>query len=385
MTYDIGLIGVGKLGICLGLCLEKAGFKILCNDININLLDLIKNKQLISTEPLVEQLLNVSKNVIVTYDQNEIFEKNIIFILVPTPSLPDGSYDHSAIEHIVDNLNKYYKYKNYLEKKYIVICSTVMPKYCDNLQERLSKYNIEVNYSPEFIAQGTIIRDMLNPDIVLIGERSKESGDILENIYNKFVDNNPKICRLSPLEAEITKISLNCFLTTKIAFANCIGDLVKTVGGNPNKVLSAIGSDSRVGNKYLKWGYGFGGPCFPRDNRALNFFAKNNNIINNIGEATDKSNSLHLEYQYTYILNNIPKDNNILFTYITYKPDSSILEESQQLKLAIRLNNTGYNIYVLNSDNLNEDVKSMYSMIGFKFINSIDEINNFININTFFF
>ena len=259
-----------------------------------------------------------------------------------------------------------------------------MPTYCDNLQSRLSKYNIEINYNPEFIAQGSIIKDMNNPDMVLIGERSKESGDIIEHIYKIFVNNTPKICRVTPLEAEITKIALNCFLTTKISFANCIGDLVKKMGGNPHNVLSAIGADSRIGNKYLRWGYGFGGPCFPRDNRALNFFARQHNIINNIGEATDINNKVHLTQLLSQIQEKFSKDTNILFTYVSYKPDSIILEESQQLQLAIALQESGYNVYIKERDIVKQNIIKNYPNVKFNYISYNDIVDNYLDINSYF-
>src|SRR5690606_20436380 len=116
-------------------------------------------------------------------------------------------------------------------------------------------------------------------DMVLIGEETEEVGNILENIYN-ILSPSAKICRMSPTSAEITKLAINCFITTKIAFANMIGDIAsktnensKTIT-NSEDILNAIGSDSRIGQKCLKYGYGFGGPCFPRDNRALGKYAK---------------------------------------------------------------------------------------------------------------
>jgi len=380
---EIGFLGIGRLGICLALSLEQSGFSIVCNDINASMLDLIKNKTLQSSEPSVNEMLSKSKNIKIAVNDNEVFDKSLIFVLVATPSLPDGSYDHSSIEQIALNIEKYYENKTLFDKKYIVICSTVMPMYCDSLQSRLSKYNVEINYNPEFIAQGSIIRDMNSPDMVLIGERSKEAGDLIENVYRRFVKNTPKYCRMSALEAEITKISLNCFLTTKIAFANCIGDLVKSVGGNPHNVLSAIGSDSRIGNKYLGWGYGFGGPCFPRDNRALNFFARQHDVVNNIGEATDISNKIHLANLLSQIQAKFTKDINILFTYVSYKADSIILEESQQLQLALALQNDGYNVYIKERDIVKESIQTNYPNAKFNFVVSSDSLDNCVDINNY--
>ena len=380
----ISIIGVGKLGLCLALSLEKGGFDVICNDIDINMLDSIKNKTLISSEPSINEMLSDAKNINITYNLNEVLDNNLIFILVATPSLPDGSYNHSSIDKIVIDIEKYYENREVFNKKYIVICSTVMPTYCDSIQTKLNKYNIEVNYNPEFIAQGSIIRDMNNPDMVLIGESSKEAGDIIEYVYKQFVKNTPTYCRVSPTEAEITKIALNCFLTTKISFANCIGDLVKKVGGNPHNVLSAIGADSRIGNKYLRWGYGFGGPCFPRDNRALNFFARQHDIINNIGEATDINNKIHLTYLVSQIQKNISKDINILFTSVSYKPDSIILEESQQLQLAIALQESGYNIYIKERDIVKQHIIRDYPNTKFNYISYDDTVDNCVDINTYF-
>jgi nucleotide sugar dehydrogenase len=220
-------------------------------------------------------------------------------------------------------------------------------------------------------------------DIVLIGESSKDAGDIIEQLYRKFIKNNPVYCRVTPLEAEITKIALNCFLTTKIAFANCIGDLSKKVGANPHNILSTIGSDSRIGNKYLRWGHGFGGPCFPRDNRALNFFARQHNIINNIGEATDLSNKEHFYNLINLIKNNISKDTNILFTYLSYKPESNILEESQQLQLALTLQDYGYIIYIKEKPIIKEYISKFYPNAKFNYLSNNQIINNYIDINIF--
>jgi len=366
---DIGIIGVGRLGICLALSLEEGGFHPLCTDISAYTLDCIEKRTLESLEPGVSEMLTESKNIQTTHNIKNVIDKKVIFVLVATPSLPDGSYDHSAIESVIDDINKYCSGKSVFDKKYIVICSTVMPEYCNTLQTRLSKYNIEICYNPEFIAQGSILRDMRNPDMVLIGESSRKAGDIIEEIYKKIVHNTPKICRMSPTEAEITKISLNCFLTTKIAFANCIGDIVKSIDGDPTKVLSAIGSDSRVGSKYLRWGHGFGGPCFPRDNRAINFFARQHSLTNLIGESTDVSNKMHIANLVSYIKKTVSVDKKILFTYLSYKPDSTIIEESQQLQLALQLSREGYSIYVKERESVRGFILRDYPDSKFVYIN----------------
>jgi UDPglucose 6-dehydrogenase len=116
---------------------------------------------------------------------------------------------------------------------------------------------------------------LLQPDMVLIGQGSKEAGDVLEAIYARICDNTPVVKRMSVDSAEICKLAVNCFVTTKIAFANMIGDMADlTEGADKHDILGAVGADTRIGHKYLRPGFGYGGPCFPRDNRALGAYAK---------------------------------------------------------------------------------------------------------------
>jgi len=377
---NIGIIGVGKLGVCLALTLENVGYNVLCYDINESILDSIKNKSLVSYEPKVTQMLLNSKNINVTNNLEDILKLNTVFILVATPSKKDGSYDHFAIDSLIDNILKL----SSVQTKHLVIVSTVMPKYTDYVQEKLNNLNINVSYNPEFIAQGSIIHDTTYPDMILIGERDKDSGDIIENIYMKIIRNTPTICRMTPLEAEITKISLNCFLTTKIAFANSVGDLALSQNCNPSNILNAIGSDSRIGKKYLKYGFGFGGPCLPRDNRAYNFFADITNCKNIIGESVDKANTIHSDYVFNYIKNILEKTNkSALFTQVSFKVNSSLLVESQQLQLALKLSDCGVNVYVNETDYIKEQVNLEYKDNKLIFINNVNNINNYIDIIKF--
>ena len=384
MSDTIGIIGVGKLGICLALTLEKAGFNILCYDINSSLLDSIQEKTYISNEPFVNDLLENAKNINITKNIIDIFNLNTIFILVATPSLPNDSYDHSAIDKIIDNyLYSYNRLKDINIKRNIIIASTVMPQYCNSIQEKVDDLNTEIIYNPEFIAQGSIIIDMVHPDMVLIGSKTKEGLEIIKKIYNKFIKNTPVYSEMSLLEAEITKIALNCFITTKITFANIIGDIVKYAGGNPNNVLNAIGSDSRIGKKCLNWGFGYGGPCFPRDNRALNFFARSQNLLNEIGEATDSSNKKHLNTLLYLIKNKLQsKNKSIVFTSLSYKTNSIIIEESQQLQIAIELIKSGYNVIIKERDEVKDIVIKHYPEILPNFVNSLDSTIEYVYIDS---
>jgi nucleotide sugar dehydrogenase len=362
----ICVIGVGKLGICLSLCLASHDYKIIGIDKCSQMIESIKNDSYRSCEPHVEELLNKYKdNLELTTDISVVCRSKLIFVVVPTPSLPDNSYDHSAINSIIEELITFGKQDVHRD---LVICCTTMPGYCESVQDKLKDYNYNVSYNPEFIAQGNIIQGMYKPDIVLIGESSVDSGNILVDLYTKICKNTPVFCRMSLLEAEITKISINCFITTKIAFANMIGDTVIASGYNPDKVLNAIGSDSRIGNKYLNWGYGFGGPCFPRDNRALGKYLHDNGLYSDICEATDSANNKHLEEQIKqFKLSHYDISKDVVINSVSYKPASILIEESQQLKFAVRLAKDGYNVTIFERQCVIEAVKNKFGDI-FKFI-----------------
>ena len=147
--------------------------------------------------------------------------------------MSDGRYDHQQIDNVISQIINIGKQK---KQKYLIISCTVKPGFSDSIKERLKKLGYIISYNPEFIAQGNIVDDLQNPDIVLIGEGSTEAGEIIFNIYKNILLNKPSVHRMSPKEAEITKISLNCYLTTKIAFSNLIGDIAIRSGCDENKI-----------------------------------------------------------------------------------------------------------------------------------------------------
>ena len=344
MNKKISIIGVGKLGLCLSLNLEKIGYEVIGVDISQDYIESLSNKTFESSEPFVNDYLKESKNILFTTDLKKSLESDIIFLVVSTPSTNDFKYDHGAIERVVEGLKEFGVQD---KRKELVINCTTFPGYCDDLQNRIKEYNYKVSYNPEFIAQGSIIMDQVNADNALIGEYDEVSGDVIEKIYRELCNNNITINRMSPIEAELTKLSVNCFLTTKISYANMIGDICNRYGANPNKVLSAIGTDSRIGSKYLNYGFGFGGPCFPRDNRALAKCAEEVNIDAVISKSTDEMNKLHLKYQVEDFFTSHPDKNNpVEIDYVTYKKESTSIEESQQLKYAIELSNLGYKVKI---------------------------------------
>lgn len=343
---NISIVGVGKLGLCLALNLEKKGFNVTGVDVIESYVNSLNDKTFTTSEPHVNEYLSESK-IVFTTDLEQALKNDILFVVVSTPSTHEWKYDHTQIESIADRLISYGKQD---KRKDLIINCTTFPGYCDTLQAKLEDYNYKVSYNPEFIAQGTIIHDQTHCDNVLIGEADEYAGKLIEHIYSRMCESNPVVNRMDRTEAELTKLSVNCYLTTKISYANMIGDIAGRLGCNANKILTAIGTDSRIGNKYLKPGFGFGGPCFPRDNRALAKCGEELGIDAVISKATDEMNEKHLQYQIEdFVKNNPDKDKVVDIDYVTYKKESTILEESQQLKYAIKLKELGYKIQLLDN------------------------------------
>ena len=332
-----GFVGMGRLGLCTALKFEQAGWDICGSEVFPAYVDSINTKTLRSKEPGVEEALRASTRLRATLKLKETVEHaDLIFILVATPtSAGEEAYDTATLSKVLSDIARLQP-----ENKHIVICSTVMPGYITNTGSFLLEgcSGCTLSYNPEFIAQGEIMKGLAEPDVVLIGEGSKDAGDILQSLYEDATSNTPRICRMSPQSAEIMKLSVNCFVTTKISYANMIGDIADaTPGANKFDILKAVGQDSRIGSRCILPGYGFGGPCFPRDNRALGVYARKMGIEPTICDATDHCNRLHAATMTNILLKQ--ELEHYVVEDVAYKPNCPVdmIEESQPLEVAKRL------------------------------------------------
>jgi nucleotide sugar dehydrogenase len=327
MKKNITVIGIGRLGLCFCLTLEKAGYNVVGYDIIENYVNDINQKTFFSHEPGVNELLSKSINFRATSDIIDcVSHSDILFVTVASFSEPDGRYDVSQVDSVVDSLIKLGIQKS---TKHLVVCTNVNPGYSDTVYERLKEYNWNVSFNPETIAQGTILKNQSEPDCIYIGSDTNELANEIVSVYQNSCINTPSIHVMDRLSAELTKVSLNCYLTCKISFANMVGNLATKIGANPDKVLNAVGSDSRINNKFFRYGFGWGGPCFPRDTRAYIRLAKNNDMPFNMCEASTKINDRHLDFQIEQFLSSGQTE--YITDSITYKKGTVILEESQQI------------------------------------------------------
>ncbi len=351
----VGVIGAGRLGICFALLLEKAGYDVIASDVREDYVNDLLQRTINTHEPDVQQLLSGAKNITFkTGNYDVIRECDILYTLVATPSLSDGSYDVSAVWGVINDIQNAPDLGIDVKGKCFVVGCTTNPGDCENFQSQLNSYGVDVYYNPEFIAQGNIVKDLENADMVLVGGPEGKYRSLIEEIYNKIQVTEPRIYFMSTTAAELVKLAVNCFLTTKISYANMVGEVMSLAGLEEeiDHVLKAIGSDTRVGNKYLKYGYGFGGPCLPRDNRSFAAYAKKLGLEYNLGKTTDDFNNEHAKFLKNYFINKNDKKLPFAFHYISYKKGTDILTESQQYRLCLDLLDAGYKVYVLDNETI---------------------------------
>ena len=374
VSEKLAVIGCGKLGAPLVACLAKAGHSVVGIDINENLIRNLKSRKILWQEPNLVNYLETYKDLInftSNFDEN-LQEVTTSFIIVPTPSDSNGVYSIdfvlSAVKNLCEKINE-----TIFESHTIVIVSTVMPgdtegRITDAVKlaagEKFERFKI--CYSPEFIALGSVIYNIENPDMILIGQSDETVGSKLEKILASVTVNTPIVLRLTTAEAEIAKIAINSFVTTKISFSNQISEICENFSNTSSvNVLKAIGTDSRIGNSYLKQGTSYGGPCFPRDNRAFAKFAESLGISLDLALAADRINNRQ-NHRLSQLLNKIvPAVKNILVVGFSYKPDTDVYEESPALSFI--KSNLEYQIYVLD-----EHIKGAKNLDSIKFIESSD-------------
>ena len=372
----IGLIGAGRLGICLALLIEQEGYHVIASDVREDYVKDLQNKKINSTEPQVQELLEHSINLQFTTDNRKVIrESDVIFTLVQTPSLEDGSYDVSAVWKVVEDIKQEMSSIANYPKSFVVGCTT-NPGDCDKFKDALPE-SVDVYYNPEFIAQGSIVDDLRHADMVLLGGKGQHSG-ALEMIYYQ-IQNGFKVANVSTMSAraaELTKIAVNCYLTTKITYANQVGQVMIRDGmeDEVKTVLKAIGGDSRIGTKYLNYGFGFGGPCFPRDNRAFAAYASKAGVETPLGATTDKFNDEHTEFLKEYFINKNKDNRAYVFHYLTYKDGVDILTESRPYDLALSLLDAGYEVYCLDST-IKDKVDSRIKFSDFPTMDNVLYVN----------
>lgn len=339
----IAVVGLGKLGSVMAAVLADRGHSVVGADTNPEVVARINEGRAPVAEPgLIELIARNRERLTATVNTEEAAAgAELIFIVTPTPSAPDGTFSLDFVLSAGQAVGRALRQaRNF---PVVALTSTVMPGSTGGrllpLLESVSGKRCGVDfglcYNPEFIALGSVIRDFLNPDMVLIGESDPRSGQILEDLYRSVCANRPAVARMNFVNAELTKLCVNTFVTTKISYANMLAELCERLpGADVGVVTRALGLDSRIGGKYLQGALGYGGPCFPRDNAAFTAMARELGVEPDLAEATDRINRRQASRIGQLVLAWLPAGGTVGVLGLAYKPGTNVVEESQGILLA---------------------------------------------------
>jgi len=347
----ISVVGLGKLGAPIVAVLASKGYDVVGIDANPSFVEKINSHIAPVEEPQLQELLTAHKaQISATTDwAKAVCETDITAVIVPTPSGADGAFRNDYVLSVMDEVGRVLANKPGYHL--VVIHSTTMPgsvggpirQHLERASGRKIGPELGLCYNPEFIALGDVINGLLHPDFILIGESDKKAGDILESIYRSVVGSNANVARMNFVNAELTKISVNTYVTMKISFANMLGEICDRLeGADVSIVADAIGRDTRIGKKYLKPAVGYGGPCFPRDTIAFGRVAHLVGGSADLALSTDAINRRQIARLIELIEDLIPASGTVAVLGLSYKPDTPVIEESQGVMLAKALDDSGF-------------------------------------------
>jgi UDPglucose 6-dehydrogenase len=351
---QIAVIGLGKLGAPLAAVLASKGNEVLGVDLNPEAVRLVNDGLAPVEEPGLQELVSASRDRLsATTELGAAAGMDVSIVLVPTPSDERGAFSNQHVLAAVDEVGRALRGRD--DYHVVVVASTVMPGSCEaeirptleSASGRRVGETLGLCYSPEFIALGNVIRDMLEPDMVLIGESDPRAGDVLERLYAGVCENDPPFRRMSLVNAELTKIAVNTYVPMKISYANTLAEMCERLpDADVETVTDALGLDTRIGSKYLRGALAYGGPCFPRDNKAFGVLARDLGTEPLLAEATDSVNAAQTDRLARVVQSRLEAGNSVGILGLAYKPDTGVVEESPGVALARLLANAGYDVLV---------------------------------------
>jgi UDPglucose 6-dehydrogenase len=371
---NIAVVGTGYVGLVTGTCLAETGNHVICVDINKDKVEKMQAGVVPIYEPHLDILFERNiKQGRLTFTTNlvEAIEKaKIIFLALPTPPGEDGSADLSYILGVANDLGKIIK-----DYKVIVDKSTVPVGTADKVKEAIAK-NAKVEFdvvsNPEFLREGFAVDDFMKPDRVVIGASSEKARKTMEELYRPYVRQGNPIIFMDEKSAELTKYAANAFLATKITFMNEIANLCERVGANVDAVRIGIGSDDRIGKRFLFPGIGYGGSCFPKDVQALAKSASEMNydfkILHSVMDINEKQKTIIVPKIKTYFKNTL-KGKKIALWGLAFKPDTDDIREAPALYIIEELIKAGATIVAYDPEAMN----NVKNLIGDKISYALDE------------
>lgn len=370
---NIAVVGTGYVGLVTGTCLAEMGNHVVCIDIDENKVNKMRNGIIPIYEPhldnLFERNIKQGRLVFSTNLQDAVDHANVIFLALPTPPGEDGSADLKYILGVADDLGKRLK-----EYAIIIDKSTVPVGTADRVNEAISANfdgDFDVVSNPEFLREGFAVDDFMKPDRVVIGTDSDRAKKILEELFKPFVRQGNPILFMDERSAEMTKYAANSFLATKITFMNEIANLCERVGADVDSVRIGIGSDTRIGNRFLFPGIGYGGSCFPKDVQALVKTAAEHGsdiqILNAVMKVNEEQKTVLAPIISDYFNGDLT-GKRIAIWGLAFKPDTDDIREAPALYMIDKLIELGARIKAYDP----EAMSNVQTTIGNKIEYAID-------------
>ena len=354
---NIAIVGTGYVGLVSGTCFAETGVNVTCVDVDAQKIERLKNGEIPIYEPGLDQL--VVKNVKAgrlkfTTDLASILnEQEIVFSAVGTPPDEDGSVDLKYVLQVAETIGEI------LNHYLVVVTKSTVPvgtarKVRHAIEEELKKRGVDIPFdvasNPEFLKEGNAIKDFMSPDRVVVGVESEKAKKALTKLYKPFLLNNFRVIFMDIPSAEMTKYAANSMLATRISFMNDIANLCERVGADVNMVRAGIGSDTRIGRKFLYAGCGYGGSCFPQDVKALIKPADQNGysmeVLKAVERVNEKQKSVLFEKLQKAYEGESLKGKTIAMWGLSFKPETDDMRESTALVMIEKLVEAGCTIRV---------------------------------------
>ena len=354
---NIAIVGTGYVGLVSGACFADTGASVTCVDVDTEKIERIKRGEIPIYEPGLDEL--VLKNVragrlrFTTSLESVLNEQQIVFSAVGTPPDEDGSADLKYVLQVARTIGQH------LNKYMVVVTKSTVPVGTAKLvrqaiQAELDKRHADVTFdvasNPEFLKEGNAIKDFMSPDRVVVGVESEKAKDMLTRLYKPFLINNFRVIFMDIPSAEMTKYAANSMLATRISFMNDIANLCERVGADVNMVRAGIGSDTRIGRKFLYAGCGYGGSCFPKDVKALIKTADDMGYSMEVLKAVERVNDAQKHVVFNKLAAAFAKeglqDKTIALWGLSFKPETDDMRESTALVTIGLLRQAGCKIKV---------------------------------------
>lgn len=360
----IAIVGTGYVGLVTGTCFAEIGVNVICVDTNSDKIDALKKGFIPIYENGLEEMVN--RNVkagrlkFTTSLESCLNEVDVIFSAVGTPPDEDGSADLSYVLEVARTIGR-------TMKKYVlVVTKSTVPvgtakKVRAAIQEELDKRGVQLEFdvasNPEFLKEGNAVSDFMSPDRVVVGVESERAKKLMSKLYKPFLLNNFRVIFMDIPSAEMTKYAANSMLATRISFMNDIANLCELVGADVNMVRSGIGSDTRIGRKFLYPGIGYGGSCFPKDVKALIKTAEQNGYKMRVLEAVEAVNENQKSVLFEKLqrhFNGDLQDKTIAIWGLAFKPETDDMREAPSMILINKLLNAGCKVRAYDPAAMNE-------------------------------